>query len=195
MPTKERLLRSLFVLMPCFALSACATSPGNASLGYYSRAPSGEEEFLLGVVNGVYRYNPEETLADMTKYGGHLSAEEISEQSQRYIVRVGINRATGFGSILPFVDDPRWSDYVVLPQGWSHDPFAISEDPNVINVGDVVEVSVVKGRRYDYVIRLLRQCNESPDEEENPDWNIGCITYDEYNDIGYAGEFYFWQPF
>ena len=170
-------------------------APGNAAIGFRLHTPSGEVSVVRGVVNGVYRYDPEDTLQRMTKYDDHLSQEEISDYSQRYVVRVGIDRAPTISVISPVVLGARWADYVVLPEGWTHDPFAISEESTVVNVGDIVEIAIQKGRHYDFFRSLVRKCNEPALEDENPDWNIGCKTYDEFEKSGYAGEYYTFRMF
>jgi hypothetical protein len=157
--------------------------------------PTGEEYTVRGVVNGLYKFDPDKTLADLEKYDEHLSAEVMSEYSQRYVVRVGVDRAPALSVISPVVVGAEWLDYVILPAGWTHDPFEISVEPHVINVGDIVDVRVRKGRRYDFFVTVVRKCNENPAEDENPDWDIGCKTYDGFNKYGYAGEYYFFRLF
>lgn len=190
--------RAQVLLLMCLATSGCITSPGNTSvlIGVGDAyKPSGEEEVVRGVVNGLYEFDPEKTLAALKKYDEHLSPEEMAEISQMYIVRVGLDRVSALYAISPIKIGAKWIDYVVLPRGWTHSPGEISDEPRVINVGDIIDVVVEKGRRYDFALDLVRKCTEPPAEDENPDWDIGCKTYDGYNDWGYAGEQYVFRAF
>ena len=183
--------QAFLLLFSLVAVSACVSisSPGNSSFSFGTLTPSGEEEIVRGVVNGLYKYEPAKTKEQMEKYDEHLSQSEISEYSQRYVVKVGINREPILAALSPIVI-AKWSDYVVLPAGWSHDLAAISDEANVLNVGDVVDIRKQSGRRYDFFSKLVRKCSDPPVENENSDWNIGCKIYGEYNEHGFAGEFY-----
>jgi hypothetical protein len=183
--------QSFLLLFSLVAVSACVSisSSGNSAVSIGTLTPSGEEEIVRGVVNGLYEYDPAKTMEQLQKYDEHLSPSEISEYSQRYVVKVGINREPILAALSPIVI-AKWSDYVVLPAGWSHDLAVISDDAAVLNVGDVVDIRKQSGRRYDYVSKLVRKCNDPPVENENPDWNIGCKIYNKYNEQGFAGEFY-----
>ncbi len=83
----------------------------------------------------------------------------------------------------------------MLPADWSHDAFAVSGDPKVINVGDIVDVWAQKGRYYDFLHALVRQCDAPPASDENKDWNIGCKTYKEFDKAGFAGDYHYMRSF
>ena len=191
----------LSVLAMLFALSGCVMDPANPSLAglnnYSKQQPTEPESTLEGVINGLWEYNPEWTRGQLQKHMPYLSAAEIEEYSQRYAVRVGINRAV----VIPLpvtVLRSEASTYVLLPAGWSHSLSGRSPDPKVINVGDIVRVRVQPGRRFDFVEDLVRKCDAPALPSENRDWNIGCKTYKKYTKWGhngYAGERYFLTSF
>ena len=188
----------LIVFFSLLSICGCATSPGNASLALVvgdRYEPKGEEETVRGVVNGLYKLDSDQTLADLQEYDEHLSAEVMTEYANRYAVRVGVNWAPALSVISPIVIGARWLDYVLLPADWKHSPTEFSNEPQVINVGDIVDVKVRRGRRYDFFVALVRKCDEDPAEDENPDWDIGCKTYEGFNDKGYAGEYYNFRMF
>ncbi len=181
------------LLLACLALQGClfATYPAHPTVAGFRKdpEPKGEEETLRGVVTGLWKLEPEQALARMTKYEGHLTPQEISEYSQHYLVRVGFHSAPPFEFLSP-VRLSRAAERVVLPTGWSHDPFLVSTDPKVINVGDVVEIRFRKGRYYNFLVAIVRQCNAPPVDRERKEWGIGCKTYRNFDESDYAGENY-----
>ena len=188
----------VIVIILILTLSGCTSSSGAPGIYYLpgvNPSPEGDEEIVRGVVNGIYNYNPEKTRRVMIKFDEHLQPEEIERLSQQYVVRVGIDRAPPIVAISPIYFGFRFSDNVILPEGWTSDPHTISEERNVINVGDVVDIRTQKGRAFDYAVSLVRKCFEPPAKDENPDWDLGCKTYEKYNSKDYAGEQYFFRPF
>jgi len=176
------------LLFANLALCGCATFPANPGVTglRVNPHPSGEEETLRGVVNGLWKFDPARTLARMSKYEEHLTPQEISEYSQRYIVRVGIRKAPPFKLLSP-VPLSSAAEFVVLPAAWSHDPFVVSGRPEIINVGDVVEIRTQHGRYYDFLVAIVRQCDALPVEGERKEWALGCKTYRAFDESGYAG--------
>jgi hypothetical protein len=177
-------------------LCGCVSSPANPMLLCLDNNPDpkGEARIVRGVVNGLWKYDREKFGALMAKYDEQLTPEERTEYSDRYIVRVGIDRAPPIEFISPFPLG-KWIEYVVLPADWSHDPRTISADPKVINVGDVVDVWAQKGRYFDFLNALVRQCDAAPVAGENKDWNIGCKTYEDFDKAGFAGDYHYLRTF
>jgi hypothetical protein len=178
------------------SLCSCAVSPANPLVDGFAinPDPKGEERILRGVVNGLWKYDPETIGQKMAKYDEHLTPEEISEYSTRYIVRVGVNRAPPVEFISPVVLG-KWVEFVVLPAGWTHDLHTISSDPTVVNVGDVVDVRAQKGRYFDFLDTIVRQCGDTATAGENKDWDIGCKTYKDFDNRDFAGDYHFLRSF
>jgi hypothetical protein len=171
-------------------LSGCATSPANPLIAYGTFAdPKGEERVLRGVINGLWKYDPDKSRLKMAKYDEHLTPEELSEYSTRYIVKVGFDRAPPFEILSP-VALGKWAEFVVLPAGWTHDLQTVSADPKVVNVGDIVDVRAQKGRYFDFLVTLVRQCGDPVVPGEDKDWNIGCKTFEKYDKGGFAGDYH-----
>jgi hypothetical protein len=191
-----RVFRRCFVLLGIALVTGCVSSPANPMLLCLDNNPDpkGEARVIRGVVNGLWKYDPEKTLAHMAKYDEHLTPEQRQEYSGRYIVRVGVNRGPPIEILSPFALG-KWVEYVVLPPDWSHDALAVSNDPKVINVGDVVDVWAQKGRYYDFLNALVRQCDAPPVAEENKDWSIGCKTYNGFDKAGFAGDYHYFRSF
>lgn len=190
------ILGRCIVLLGALAASGCVSSPANPLLLCLDNNPDpkGEARVVRGVVNGLWKYDPEKTLAHMAKYDEHLTPEERQKYSGRYIVRVGVRRGPPIEFLSPFALG-KWVEYVVLPEGWTHDALAVSSDPKVINVGDVVDVWAQKGRYYDFLNALVRQCDAPPTAGENKDWSIGCKTYDDFDKQGFAGDYHYFRSF
>lgn len=191
-----RLFEFALIILLASLASGCATSPGSPLVGYtLNQEPFGDESVIRGVVNGIYEYSPQKTEQSMAKLDEHLLPEQINLYSKRRLVRVGINRAHPLMVISPIIFGFRFSDFVILPEEWSHDFQSVSNDPHIINVGDIIDIRIQRGRYYDYAVSLVRQCFEEPLDDENPDWAIGCKTYEGYDKQGYAGEKYVFRPF
>lgn len=187
------------VVLGAVLASGCVTSPANQGWLYrYDKHPTGDERILEGVVNGVYKLDPRRTRKLLDKYASDLPDAEREDLSTRYVIRVGYKRMAAGTAILPYIPGAlrnEASDYVLLPQGWVADPFTISGDSRVINVGDLVRVRVQTRRLIDYFDGFVRKCSDKPASGENKDWNLGCRTYRRYDSSGYAGEKYFLRPF
>lgn len=182
-----------------FVLSGCVASPANRGFwGQYEKHPTGDEQLVTGVVNGVYKLNPEWTRRYLDIYASDLPEEERERLSTQYVIRVGYKRMAPGVVFLPFFSVKyanKSSDFVLLPEGWVADPAAISSDGKVINVGDIVRVKTQEGRLFDYFDSFVRKCSDQPASGEDPDWNLGCRTYQGYDANGYAGEKYYLRPF
>ncbi len=179
------------LLLACLALHGCvfATYPSNPTVSGFRKnpEPQGTEETLRGVVTGLWQLEPKETSERMTKYEGHLTPQEISQLSQRYVVRVGFRTAPPFELLSPFRLS-KAAERVVLPTGWSHDPFKVSTVPEIVNVGDVVDIRFKSGRYYQYLVAIVRQCNVPPSDGERKEWGLGCKTYKSFDNANFAGE-------
>jgi len=166
-----------------------------------SSVPKGDEIVVRGVVNGLRKFDPEATAAKLKKKMKSLGEDEISALSQQYVVRVGINRAPEIpipiGWLVLSASTGKAAERVFLPESWSFNVTEISTEPNVINVGDVVDIRVQKNRHYNFLVSILRKCYEDPLEDENPDWNIGCHTYteDDWGSDDYIGKSYLFTRF
>lgn len=195
----NRSVLSVFAIF--IALCGCTVDPANPGFLALNtetkRPPTKPERIVEGVVNGLWEYKPDWTRAQLQRHMPYLSAEEVAEYSQRYVVRVGIDRAV----VIPLpitVLQSEASTYVLLPAGWSHSLTSKSTDPKVINVGDVVRVRIQPGRWVDFVEDRVRKCDAPVAPSENHDWNIGCKTYKKYakwGHTGYAGVRYFLTSF
>jgi len=187
------------ILIAASLVTGCVTSPANVGwLYHYDKHPTGVESVVVGVVNGVYEYNPQLLRKRLDKYGSDLSESERDALSRRYVIRVGYKRMARGAVLLPVVPPKlsgKASEYVILPEGWIGDAFKISADSRTINVGDVVSVRVLSGRLYDYLEGVVRKCNDNPASDEDKEWNIGCRTYKHFDQNGYAGEKYFFRAF
>ena len=175
-------------------LAGCTASPANPDIvevGRYREHPQGDETIVRGVVNGLYEYNPDRTATALEKYAPGLSADDRAELSRRYVVRIGVNR--GYSPVL--VNLAVAADYVLLPAGWKHDRSAISADPSVVNVGDIVEFRMQAHRYFNYLDSVVRKCDATPVANEKRDWQIGCKTYPAWDAHGYAGEIYHFTKF
>jgi hypothetical protein len=89
-----RLLLISLATIVSLVLSGCINSPAlPLGAGVYIGDPGERpEEELVGVVNGVWKYDPARARSLMEQYDSHLSEAEIATYSQRYMVRVGIKK-------------------------------------------------------------------------------------------------------
>ncbi len=184
------------LLILATALSGCVSSPANPLLICLDNNPDpkGDARIVRGVVNGLWKYDPDKVSGMMAKYDEQLTPEERAEYSKRYIIRVGVRRGPPIEFLSPIVLG-RWIEYVVLPEGWSYDAQAISSDPTKINVGDVVDVWTQKGRYVDFLNAVVRQCDAPPVAGENKEWAIGCKTYQGFDKAGFAGDHHYFRSF
>jgi hypothetical protein len=191
----------LFVVAVCILMCAgCATNPANPTtlIARPNLAPSGPEKVVRGVVNGVWRYDPASFRNLMAKYTKQLTPEQIDEYSGRYLARVGISRESAAVALfLSFgVGGCNVVDYVVLPAGWTHDIHSVSDDPHVVNVGDVVDVKVRRNMYFGLLEGIARKCNAEPNSGEDKAWNIGCKTFTDYEQkTGFAGDHHYLRCF
>ena len=85
--------------------------------------------------------------------------DELLALSERNIVRVGVNRAPEIpipvGWLIFLASTGKWYLHVMLPEGWSYSLREISHEPNVVNVGDVVDIRVKKHRYYSFLTHIL----------------------------------------
>jgi hypothetical protein len=183
----------VLLFLVSLSLSGClfGTYPSHPTVTGFRKNPEphGKVETLRGVVTGLWKLDPKQTLERMTKYEGHLTPQEISELSQRYVVRVGFRTAPPFEVLSP-IRLSKSAERVVLPIGWSHDPFNLSHAPEVVNVGDVVEIRFGSGRYYQYLVAVVRQCDAPPSDGEKKEWKLGCKTYKNFDSSDFAGESY-----
>lgn len=191
---KQHWALTIVVLASAF-VSGCVDSPANPGLlrpaTAYSKHPTGDEQIRIGVVNGMYKYDPQKTRKQLDEYAADLSEAEREHLSTRYVVRVGFKRMPAGAVILPLIPGSltnKASDYVLLPQGWVADPSSISSDDDVINIGDLVIVRVQAKRWFDYLDKVVRKCSDTPSAGEDSDWHIGCRTYTSFDSNGYIGE-------
>lgn len=187
------------VVLIAVITTGCVTSPANPGWYYqYDKHPTGDEQILVGVVNGMYKFDPQWTRKQLDIYASDLSEEEREDLSTRYVIHVGYDRMMAGVIFVPLIRGNlghKASEHVLLPQGWVADSAAISSDSEVINVGDLVRVRIQRGRFFDFVEGLVRKCGDKPASGEDEDWNLGCRTYQGYDSHGYAGEVYYFRPF
>jgi hypothetical protein len=185
------LIPKVLTFLACLSLSACLVGiyPAHPTVTGFLKnpKPSSEEEILRGVVTGLWKLEPDETLERMTKYESHLTPQEVAEFSRRYVVQIGFRMAPPYKLLSP-IRLSKGAERVVLPADWSHDPFAVSTNPEVINVGDVVEMRFASGRYYHFLLSVVRQCDAPPLDGERKEWAIGCKTYKAFDGSNFAGE-------
>jgi hypothetical protein len=159
----------------------------------------GDERILTGVVNGIFEYKPDVTRQRLSKWDDTLTDSDLESLSKRYVVRVGYRRISRGALLIPFYTPKNLrslaTEYVLLPEGWLANAFEVSADEKVINVGDVVTVRTVMGRYYDFLDTVVRKCNAAATLGENRDWQLGCKTYQQFDEHGYAGEKYYIRHF
>ena len=186
-----QLSRNSFKLLVIFLLTSvsvgCASSPAGPI--YINTEARGQEQELIGVVNGLWLYDVEQNESRLRKFLPNATDAEIHDMSERYQVRVGFDKKFLFGFGGSFVD------VALLPEGWSHTTKTDAKSAVEVQPGDIVIVLGQKGRLVDKVIALHRRCNEAPTEEERPELSIGCFEVTEFKDSGYGGKSYFFSVF
>ena len=177
-------LRFMVLAIIWLQIAGCSIS-ANGTL-YRSAEPEGEEYETVGVVNGLWEYDVDENRSRIEELLPEGTIIDIGELANLYQVRVGIERGMFNASA---------TEVVILPEGWIYTTESDVEGDKVINVGDVVSIRAQKNRMVDYFTKIVRKCNETPDEGERPEWNLGCQSIAEFDDDGYGGETYFWTGF
>jgi hypothetical protein len=109
-----------------------------------------------------------------------------TQLSNRYLVRVGINRSYFIG---------RFLEFVALPEGWTYSTDEVVNDGHTINIGDVVDVRGHVGTNVESVIAIVRKCDAQPVPDENKDWNIGCGRIEAFDSAGFGGNKYYLSVF
>lgn len=143
--------------------------------------PNQEPEAVVGVVNGVWKYDQTENAERMREWHSRTDEASIAGLSKRYQVRVGVRRNGPFGD---------YSEVVVLPEGWSYSDVAVIDNGVTISVGDIVEIENRVGTNLEFLLKLVRKCSAAPVAGERPEWNIGCKAIHGYDERGYGGEHY-----
>lgn len=145
----------------------------------------GQDEEHMGVVIGLWQLdmkgNRERLSQDST-----LSAKEIDNLTPRPQVRVGIQRSLLWGLA---------AEVVVLPENWKFSTTAVINDGITVNVGDVVLIRGAVGRRVDYLLSILRKCDDAPVPNERWGFDLGCRRVEEFDGTGYGGEYYIFTMF
>ena len=165
-------------------ITGCSIS-ANGTL-YRSAEPEGEEYETIGVVNGLWEYDVNENRSRIEELLPEGTITNMDQLANLYQVRVGVKRGMFSASA---------SEVVILPDGWTYTTESDIEGDNVINVGDVVSIRAQKNRQVDYFTKIVRKCNETPDEGEKPEWDLGCQSVAEFDEDGFGGETYFWTGF
>ncbi|MEM1155488.1 MAG: hypothetical protein AAGI44_15235 [Pseudomonadota bacterium] len=185
-----RTVFSLRMLCLPFALlsllsTGCVTSAAGPVAWAYD--PRGEEYEIIGVVNGVWKYDIIENRERLEEFLTDRQKQDIEKLAQRYQVRVGVERSYFYGG--SFVE------IALLPEGWSYTTSAEPSAGNIVNPGDVVKVRAQKGRAVDYVIGIYRKCDDAAKPEELSEHGIGCFEVKTFSEDGYGGEKYYWSAF
>jgi hypothetical protein len=202
------LLRSLLVSTGAVICAACGPHVIRSEAGptvNFKKGPEGAEDLRVGLVNGLWRHETAENEVRLSKHPDLLGDIDPVKSRDQCQVRVGFKRGytypvpfPGPGPVpllLPFSTTGFASEYVLLPPGWKSSLKEVVNDGATINVGDIVEVRVQKGRIGDWLVRLIRKCNDAPAKGEPRAWKLGCRGYDAFDEHGYAGEKYYWTAF
>jgi hypothetical protein len=138
-----------------------------------------KEKEIRGVVRGLWSYSPEQNIDRLTRLSIGASESEAAPFAERYQVRVGVwYNAFAYQAI----------KVVPLPAGWTYSLDEIVNDGRTVNVGDIVDLRTIVGRRIIPLDRIVRKCDQPPTPDEREDWQLGCKSYDRFDDEGYAGE-------
>jgi hypothetical protein len=138
-----------------------------------------KEREIRGVVRGLWSYSPEQNTHRLTRLSIGASESEAAPFAGRYQVRVGVwNNAFAYYAI----------KVVPLPEGWTYSLGEVVNDGRTVNVGDVVDLRTIVGQRIIPLVRIVRKCDQAPSPDESEDWQLGCKSYDGFNDKGYAGD-------
>ncbi len=154
---------------------------------YSLQIPRGEEQEIIGVVNGLWKYDVAENRRRLDKWLPKEGEEHLRQLGNRYQVRLGVKRSIVGGSAA--------AEVAILPEGWTFTTKANATIPTVVQPGDLVVIMSKKGRAVDKVIKLYRRCDESQKEKEKPELSIGCFEVKKFRHNGYGGKWYFWTAF
>jgi hypothetical protein len=146
----------------------------------------GEEYELIGVVNGLWHYDPVTNLKRLKQLLPEADEVDLESQARRHQVRVGFERSFWKG---------RFVDVATLPENWTYTLSPIADEATEVQPGDLVVVAVQKGRLVDRVLSVHRRCSEPQPEGEAEELGIGCFEIYEFDSRGYGGKKYFFTAF
>jgi hypothetical protein len=179
-----RLTTAIVLAISIAHLAACTpatplgiTVAGNANT---------KEETYRGVVNGYWQYDPKRNADRLRSTWGKADEAQVAAFTNRYLVRMGIDRSYILG---------RFAGLVVLPDGWTYSLADVIDDGHTINLGDVVDTRTIIGTNLVEVTAIVRKCNAPAIPGENKDWSIGCLQVDGFDSFGYAGKRYYLSIF
>jgi hypothetical protein len=175
-----------FIFLPFVLGQTTGCSMSASGTLYKTSEPEGEEYQAIGVVNGLWEYDLDENRSRLQELLPEDAVYDVDQAAELYQVRVGIKRSL-FGASA--------TEVVVLPEGWSYTTESDVEGDNVVNIGDVVAIRAQQNRMVDYFTEIVRKCNQSPGEDERPEWDIGCQSISEFDEEGYGGNTYLWIGF
>jgi len=181
-----RVVAASLLILLVFAMVGCSAAVP-FGIATQTHAPKTDpDKIYRGVINGLWRYDAKENTERLQ--GPFCEADPLVafELSDRYQVRVGIDRSWFIGES---------SEVVVLPDGWAYSLDVVVSDGRTVNIGDVVEIYLQPSRGIRSVTAIVRKCDQSPLPNENKDWNIGCKSAGPFNSRGYAGEKYYLTAF
>ena len=176
---------AIHTLVLVLCTSGCVFSPAGPI--FLKSEGKGEEYELIGVVNGIWRYDEEQNHDRLRRFLPSEDATEIAELADRYQVRVGFKRGIlGGGSAV---------DVALLPEGWTHTTTNNAKSETEVQPGDVVLALVQRGRLVDKVIAIHRRCDDAPTKEELKEHSIGCFEITDFGERGYGGKRYYFSVF
>ncbi len=165
-------------------LAACsAANPLSISARGGLHSETGE---FRGVVNGLWRFDPNENRDRLEGYLTGASEDQVARLADRHQVRVGIDRSLFLGEA---------SEVTILPEGWTYSMDRVVDNGRTINIGDVVQIRSEAGSSVEVLTGIVRKCDQPALPDENADWDIGCKFVDSFGRSGYAGETYFLTAF
>lgn len=174
------------LLIAATAASLVACSAANPLSISAPGGLSGASSEYRGVVNGLWRFDPDENVDRLEGHLTRASADQAAGLADRHQVRVGIDRSLFLGKA---------SEVTVLPEGWTYSMDRVVNDGRTINIGDVVQIRADAGSSIEVLTDIVRKCDQPALPDENPDWDIGCKFVESFGRSGYAGETYFLTAF
>jgi hypothetical protein len=175
-----------FIFAPFILAQTAGCSRSASGTLFKMSEPEGEEYEVKGVVNGLWEYDVDENRSRIEEFLPEDTVSDVDQAAELYQVRVGIKRGMFTASA---------TEVVLLPEGWSYTTESDIKGDNVVNIGDVVAIRAQENRMVDYLTKIVRKCNETPSEDERPEWDIGCQSVSEFDDDGYGGNTYYWMGF